>query len=179
MESSVYTSRSPIDVSCMALAVLWAELRSKDPRTRVGACVYHPKSGGLFLGYNGFPAGVPDLKSVWEQRDRTQQQTSKYHFVVHAEINAIRKALTVFRDLSECLLYVTHYPCHACMKEVISAGLKTVVYMSHLPADPATAELADLAKVTLKKSRSEFVFQDETQKPWDSGAPMSITIRTT
>jgi deoxycytidylate deaminase len=85
----------------------------------------------------------------------------------------------VFRDLSECLLYVTHYPCHLCMKEIIRSGLKTVVYMSHLPADPATEELAGLAKVTLMKSRTEFVFNDETQKPWDSGAPMGITVRNT
>lgn len=179
MESSVYTSRSPIDVSCMALAVLWAELRSKDPRTRVGACVYHPKSGGLFLGYNGFPTGIPDLKSLWNQRDRSQS-LSKYSAVVHAEVNAIRKALTVFRDLSECLLYVTHYPCHRCMTDsIIPSGLKTVVYMSHLPADSATEELASMAKVTLQKSRTEFVFNDETQKPWGSGAPMGITMRNT
>lgn len=179
MESAVYTSRSPIDVSCMALAVLWAELRSKDPRTKVGACVYHPKSGGLFLGYNGFPVGISDLKSVWDQRDQTRVM-SKYTVVVHAEVNAIRKALTVFSDLTECLLYVTHYPCHRCMKDsIIPSGLKTVVYMNHLPADPATEDLADMAQVTLMKSRTEFVFTDETQKPWDSGAPMGITIRTT
>jgi hypothetical protein len=65
------------------------------------------------------------------------------------------------------------------MKEIVRSGLKTVVYMSHIPADPATEELANLAKVTLKKARTEFVFNDETQKPWDSGAPVSITTRNT
>ena len=179
MESSVYSSRVPIDVSCMAVAVLWSQMRSKDPRTKVGACVYHPKSGALFLGYNGFPTGVPDLKSIWDQRDRTQS-TTKYSFVVHAETNAVRKALTVFRDLSECILYVTHYPCSACMKDsIVSSGLKTVVYMNHLPADPATEALANMAKVTLMKARTEFVLMDEAQKPWDAGAPVSITLRNT
>lgn len=179
MESSVYSSKAPIDLACMALATLWSKLRSKDPRTKVGACVYHPKSGALFLGYNGFPSGVPDLKSVWDQRDRAQT-SAKYAFVVHAEVNAIRKALTVFQDLSECVLYVTHYPCHACMKDsVLTSGLKTVVYMSHLPTDPATELLANMAKVQLIKARSEFVFSDEVLQPWDSGAPISITLRNT
>ncbi len=179
MESSVYSSRAPIDSSCMALAVLWSQMRSKDPRTKVGACVYHHKSGGLFLGYNGFPTGIPDLKSIWDQRDRTQTM-SKHSAVVHAEVNAVRKALTVFGDLSECVLYVTDYPCHRCMTDaIIPSGLKNVVFMSYLPADPATEPLANMAKVTLLKSRTEFVFQDDTQKPWDSGAPMGITIRNT
>jgi deoxycytidylate deaminase len=160
----------------MALSMLWAQLRSKDPNTKVGACVYHPRSGATFLGYNGFPVGVPDLRSVWDQRDRSRTP-NKYQYVVHAETNAIRRALSVFSDLAECLLYVTHFPCHHCMKDsIIPSGLKSVVYMNPVPVDPVTDDLARVAKVTLQKCRTEFTLNDQTLRDWREPASKSITL---
>ena len=172
---AVYTSKAPIDVACMGLALVWAQLRSKDPNSKVAACVYHPKSGALFLGYNGFPAGIPDLKSVWDQRDTTKTP-NKYQYVVHAETNAIRKAFAAFNDLSDCILYITHFPCRHCMKDsILPSGIKHVVYMSTYPPDAVSEELARIAGIELVQANAEFMFKDETNQPWSSGTKI-ITI---
>ncbi len=114
--------------SVMAVTQLWANIRSKDPSTKVGACVYDQKSGGLFLGYNGFPSGIPDLRETWENRSPASGVT-KYDLVVHAEVNAVRKALVAGADMSCCLLVITHLPCAQCMKDVIGpSGIKRVFY---------------------------------------------------
>lgn len=173
---SVYKSAAPIDAACMAVATLWAQLRSKDPSTKVGACVYHPKSGALFLGYNGFPSGIPDFMSVWNQKDRTKSP-NKYQYCVHAETSAVRRALSVFQDLSECLMYVTHYPCSACMRDtIIPSGLKTVVYMQQIPVDDITDTLARVAGIKLVKARTDIAFRDEAQLDWGASTPKGIII---
>ena len=176
MDSVVYTSRAPIDASCMAIATLWAHLRSKDPNTKVGACVYHHKSGALFLGYNGFPMGLPDTKSVWDQKDRSKSP-NKYQYCVHAETSAIRRALSVFPDLQQCAMFVTHFPCSQCMRDsIIPSGLKTVFYMQQVPADAITEELARAAKVQLVKSRIEFSYFDKLGDEWAAESPKMISV---
>lgn len=44
---------------------------------------------------------------------------------LHSEINAITNAQV---DLSEATIYVTRYPCEACARAIVSAGISTVVY---------------------------------------------------
>ena len=43
----------------MAMAHL-AAFRSKDPNTKVGACIVNPQKRVVGLGYNGFPMGCSD-----------------------------------------------------------------------------------------------------------------------
>lgn len=169
-QSAIYSSKAPIDIACIALSTLWAQLRSKDPNTKVGACVYHEKSGALFLGYNGFPTSIPDLKNVWDQRDRTKSP-NKYEYSVHAEVAAVRKAFAVFSDLSECVLYVTHFPCRACFKDtIITSGLKHVVYMATYPHDAVSEELARISGIQLSKSTVDFHFTDTSDPSWTAGS---------
>ena len=52
---------------------------------------------------------------------------SKYAYVVHAEANAILNATT---SLKNSTLYVTLFPCNECMKLLVQAGVKEIVYMS-------------------------------------------------
>jgi deoxycytidylate deaminase len=68
MGNKTLKSSRTVDQAAMSVAYLWAEARSKDPSTKVGACIVDAKSGGLFLGYNGFPPGIPDDASVWNLR---------------------------------------------------------------------------------------------------------------
>lgn len=143
----VYKSAADLDKAILYLCSIWAGMRSKDPRTKVGACVYDPQSGSMAFGYNGFPKGVPDLKAVWDVRDNEH----KYAYVVHAEVNAIAKARMVpSLNLQECILYVTHFPCHHCMKDaIIPSGLRTVKYCYDYPDDPLSKKLATYAGVQL------------------------------
>lgn len=43
----------------MGVALLSAQ-RSKDPRTKIGACIVDPHHRIIGIGYNGFPRGCPD-----------------------------------------------------------------------------------------------------------------------
>jgi deoxycytidylate deaminase len=159
----VYSSVAPIDVSCLIVMSLWAKLRSKDPNTKVGACVYHSASDIMAFGYNGFNRGVPDRKDWWDNRDRASS-TNKYVLSVHAETSAIRKAsIALGGDLSGCVLYVTHYPCHCCMKDdIVPSKIKRVIYMSDYPADPATELQASLNSVKLEKAKLDLSIQCPT-----------------
>lgn len=121
-------SAKSIDRSVMRAVKSWAEDRSKDPSTKVGAAIYDPVTGALYLGYNGFPPGFPDDAILWTNRDPSAG-ACKYDLVIHAEVNAVRKARRGGADLSRCTIYCTHVPCPACMRDVIAAeGIRRVVY---------------------------------------------------
>ena len=129
----------------MGMAHLSA-MRSKDPNTRVGACIVNPQKRVVGLGYNGFPYGCEDEEFPWD-RDGEFLET-KYPYVVHAELNAI---LNSIQDLHGCTLYVSLFPCNECAKAIIQAGIKTIVYdsdkYSDTPAVKASKRMLDAAGV--------------------------------
>lgn len=98
-------------------------MRSKDPNTRVGACIVNPQKRVVGLGYNGFPMGCSDTKYSWEREGDFLE--TKYPYVVHAELNAI---LNSIQNLAGCTMYVSLFPCNECAKAIIQSGIKTVVY---------------------------------------------------
>lgn len=106
----------------MAMAHL-AAFRSKDPNTRVGACIVNRENRVVGLGYNGFPFGCRDQEYPW-QREGDFLET-KYPYVVHAELNAI---LNSIKDLAGCTMYVSLFPCNECAKAIIQSGISRVVY---------------------------------------------------
>ena len=148
-----YESNWEVIPALLRQAWLWAQDRSKDPRTKVGAVVYDYASGASFFGYNGFPKGIPDDKALWDNRGRTKPYC-KYNFVVHAESNAMRKATACLgTDLSRCILVITHFPCHRCMVDfVIPSGIKQVHVAKLDPPDPLTLALAELAGIQVMLS---------------------------
>lgn len=108
----------------MGVAKLSA-LRSKDPNTKVGACIVNVKKRIVGIGYNGLPYGCSDDEFPWE-RDGEFLNT-KYPYVVHAEPNAILNSTT---KLDDATLYVTLFPCNECAKLIIQSGIKEIVYIS-------------------------------------------------
>lgn len=94
---------------------------SKDPTTRVGACIVDSKRHVVSVGYNGFPRGIFDMKERYEDR------STKYLFVCHAERNALDNAHC---DVTGCVLYCTLFPCNECAKSIIQRGIKEVVTFS-------------------------------------------------
>lgn len=108
----------------MGMALLSAN-RSKDPNTKVGACIVDPDHKVVSNGYNGMPAGIDETKISWNKGEGLD---SKYLYVCHAEFNAILNT----RDGSQlkgCTLYVTLFPCNECTKAIIQTGIKEVVYI--------------------------------------------------
>lgn len=108
----------------MGLAHLSA-LRSKDPNTQVGAAIVDENHRVVSVGYNGFPTGVSDDEFPWSRKGDVL--TSKYAFVVHAELNAI---LNSQRSVRGCTIYVSLFPCNECAKAIIQSGIKKIVYES-------------------------------------------------
>ena len=126
-----------------------AAKRSKDPKSKVGACIMNPKDHRVVsLGYNGFPYGCSDKEFPWTK----EGDDNKYLYVVHAELNAI---LSARRDLTGCMLFVTYSPCNECMKAIIQSGIKTIVYKNeYKPGDIinlASTKMAKAAGVNLIK----------------------------
>lgn len=108
----------------MSMAHLSAK-RSKDPNTKVGACIVNPQKRVVGLGYNGFPFGCEDDEFPWKREGKFLD--TKYPYVVHAELNAI---LNSIQDLHGCTLYVSLFPCNECAKAIIQSGITCVVYES-------------------------------------------------
>lgn len=155
MTSDHYSSPAPLVASLLQVVHTWAVMRSKDPSTKVGACIYDQRTGGLFLGYNGFPAGFPDSRDIWDNRNPDVGLT-KYDLVIHAEHNAILKALKAGINMKETMLVCTHIPCPKCMRDVIAAnGIPNVYYRtptfnSFSTRDRAVVhQIADIAGINL------------------------------
>lgn len=108
----------------MGVAKLSA-LRSKDPNTKVGACIVNVKKRIVGIGYNGLPYGCSDDEFPWEREGEFLE--TKYPYVVHAEPNAI---LNSTNKLDDATLYVTLFPCNECAKLIIQSGIKEIVYVS-------------------------------------------------
>ena len=91
---------------------------SKDPNTKVGAVIVDENRCVVSLGFNGFPRGVSDAETNYEDRD------IKLSMIVHAEINAI---LTANRSVRGLTLYSSMFTCSECAKMIIQSGIKRVV----------------------------------------------------
>ncbi len=100
--------------------------RSKDPNTKVGACIVDSKNRIIGIGYNGLPNGMNDKNFIWSANKKSEE--SKYHYVIHAELNAILNATS--RDLEGKILYTTLFPCNECAKIISQSGIKKVFYLS-------------------------------------------------
>lgn len=96
-------------------------MRSKDPNTKVGACIVNENNRVIALGYNGMPGGNDNFP--WGRDGATKD--TKYPYVVHAEMNAI---LNATNDITNGSIYVSLFPCSNCAKLLVQAGIKEVVY---------------------------------------------------
>ena len=114
------------DVRFMELAFQVASW-SKDPSRKVGAVIADSKNRIVSVGFNGFPRGVADYPERYEDRDL------KLMLVKHAEDNAI--AFANLKDLQDCTLYSTLYPCSQCAGSIIRAGIKSVISPGYSPDD--------------------------------------------
>lgn len=134
----------------MGIAKLSA-YRSKDPNTKVGACIVNSDNRIVGVGYNGLPWGCEDEQFPWKVRDGELYDT-KYPYVVHAELNAI---LNSTQSLQGCRIYVSLFPCHECVKAIIQSGIKEIIYedekYSGTQSDRAAKRMLDAAGVKYTK----------------------------
>lgn len=92
--------------------------RSKDPSTQVGCVIVDSDHRPISFGYNGALAWGDERYMTWER-------PQKYYAVIHSEMNAI---LFAKRDVKGATMYVNYACCENCLKYVIQAGIKEVIY---------------------------------------------------
>ena len=145
--------RNSWDKDYIDLADFWAQRRSRDPSTKVGAVIVRPDDKTpVMLGFNGFAAGVEDSDERYDDRP------TKYQFVCHAEENAIVKART---DLTGCTIYTSPlHPCSNCAKMIIQAGIKRVV--TRKPDEERWQSSYDVAQTMFREAgvQLDFVAND-------------------
>ena len=97
----------------------------------------------LMTGYNGQTPGSPHCEDMGCLREAAAPGTKLDECrVVHAEINVITFAAKNGIPTDNTTLYCTHYPCYACAKNLISAGVKKVVYLIPYPSERTAKEFA-------------------------------------
>ena len=157
----------------MAFAVLAGE-RSACLRHKIGAVIV-VDGQVVSTGYNGPPRGVdhcwdpniplppdyfkteayqepPNRPPVCiRERDNTLSGTMIEHCRgLHAEQNAIVQAARHGIAVKDSIMYCNFKPCITCIKMIINAGIKEVIYQQDYD-DPTTELMAEAGGITLRK----------------------------
>ena len=139
----------------MGIALLSA-MRSKDPNTKVGACIVDNDNKVVSIWYNGMPRKIDESKISWNKGEGLD---SKYLYVCHAEFNAILNTRNG-SSLKGCTLYVTLFPCNECTKAIIQTGIKEVVYLDNKYEDQTTTKasrlMLELAGVKIRQYKGKY-----------------------
>ena len=126
---------------------------SKDPSRKIGAVAVGKQRQILAQGYNGFPRGVDDSPSRYENREE------KYKLVVHAEMNVIYNASYNGVCLNDSMLYVHGLPvCSECAKGVIQVGIKRVIMRKPIELPKHWRESCTKTKEMFKEAGVSYVF---------------------
>lgn len=120
-------------------------------KVSVGSCI-RTKTGIIVFGAN---RAIPDLcKTQGCLRIEKYGNNSKAHRnpedcrAIHSEADAISKAARDGVVLEGATIFVTRYPCEACARLIVSAGIKKVVYGRNQLVSQMTSQIFQEAKVT-------------------------------
>lgn len=119
------TYRISWDSYFMSIAYI-ASLRSIDPHTKVGAVLVDSEHHIVGTGYNSFVKGIDDSQLPLSREG--DFLSTKYPYIVHAEINCILNSVT--HSLTGSTLFCTLFPCNECMKAIINKGITEIVYLN-------------------------------------------------
>lgn len=112
------SERESWDMFFLRMAKL-VSTRSKDPSTQTGAVIVGKDKHVISVGFNGFPASMPDGPEIYANREE------KYSRIVHCEMNAL---LHAGQSTHGATLYT--YPflsCDRCAVHMIQAGIHRFV----------------------------------------------------
>lgn len=126
-------------------------LRSTCLKRKVGAIVVK-ENRILTTGYNGAPKGLPHCAETGCMRRDLNIPSGERHELcrgLHAEQNAIIQGAWHGVKIEGGTLYCTYHPCVICVKMMINAGIKRLVYCGKYPDK--------LASDMLKESKLEVI----------------------
>lgn len=129
-------------------------LRSTCTRLMVGATIVRDKRI-IAGGYNGsVSGGVHCIDDGCYVIDGHCVRT------VHAEANALLQCAKFGVPTDGADIYVTHFPCLQCCKQLIQSGIQTVYYAEDYHNHPYAIELFKEAGVGTKKVELEYLAVD-------------------
>ena len=142
--------RDTLDIHYMKMAQLYADQHSGCRKVSVGSAIV--KGGRIrSLGAN---VAVPDLCLCTDcMRVQKYGNDSKIHRnpedcrAVHSEIDAL---VTLDGNAAGSTIYVTRYPCEACARAIVAAGVKQVVYGGKASISALTREIFEYGGVTYR-----------------------------
>jgi len=108
-----------------------ASARSRDYRTRNGACIATTDNRIVGVGYNGLPRGCNDSDSTYWYDEDGDPLRSRHSYIVHAEINAILNCVVL--PLTGATIYTTQFPCPRCAQSIIQARIHHIVFLRDKP----------------------------------------------
>ena len=122
--------------------------RSTCTHAQVGALLVSPSGQLLATGYNGAVSGMPHCTDVGCLEDKDGHCIA----TVHAEQNAIAQAAKHGVSPEGAILYTTLFPCLACLKLVIAAGVKAIKYVDEYHAkEPYEEQLIQTLGISCEK----------------------------
>ncbi|MFW5928509.1 MAG: deoxycytidylate deaminase [Thermoplasmatota archaeon] len=143
--------RPTVDEYFMTMAELAAS-RSTCLRRHVGAVIVRDKQV-ISSGYNGAPKDLPHCEEVGCRREQMNVKSGTRHELcrgVHAEQNAVIQAAVFGVSVKDGTLYCTHHPCVLCMKILINAGIKRIVYKEGYP-DELAREIIEESDIEIEE----------------------------
>src|SRR5699024_2139758 len=67
---------------------------------------------------------------------------------VHAEANALLQCAKFGVSTNDTVIYVTHFPCLHCTKQIIQAGVKKIYFAENYRNNPIAEQLFDEANIS-------------------------------
>ena len=128
-------SRSGKDETFLEMALVISK-RATCTRTQQGALLVDSRGFVVSLGYNGSPSGMRHCE--WDEGASHSKVMCVKHdqcMCLHAEMNAIINAARHAAIRDDLVLYSTSSPCCQCMKAIIQAGVKRIVYAEEYEDD--------------------------------------------
>lgn len=131
-------------VKILAKTYNYAQDYSECCKAQVGAAII--RSGKCIaleanttLPYNCKVNGCHRIKVYGE--DSKNHRLPSDCYAIHAEVKAIASAARRFETTIGSTIYVTRYPCEACARAIVAAGIKHVVYAGKEQISQQTEEI--------------------------------------
>lgn len=134
----------------LAIAIATA---SKDKSTQVGCAILNPNKSVNSLGFNGFPSSIEDDSEILADKARREE---KYALMIHAEANAIDRAVGGLQGLTGASLFVTHHPCSKCALRIAATPIKNVLYLEDKEFEERNKEDLAISKTIFEKASVSF-----------------------
>ena len=126
--------------------------RSGCLRRKVSALIVSDKRI-LATGYNASPVGVIDCvnRGCCLREKAKQGECLENCMAVHAEMNAILQCARYGINTNGATIYVNTFPCVNCMKAIINASIKEIVYLEDYKNTELSRQLAEESGIKIRK----------------------------